>query len=76
VLGAGKSKAKVFDADLPKTTFADVAGYDGAKAEIVEVVEFLKNPDRYKRAGAVAPRGLLMVGPGHRQNPARAGRRR
>ncbi len=63
VLGAGKSRAKVFDADLPKTTFADVAGYEGAKSEIAEVVEFLKNPDRYKRAGAVAPRGALMVGP-------------
>jgi len=63
VLGAGKSRAKVFDADRPKTTFADVAGYDGAKAEIAEVVEFLKNPGRYRRAGAVAPRGVLMVGP-------------
>ncbi len=63
VLGAGKSRAKVFDADRPKTTFADVAGYDGAKAEIAEVVEFLKNPARYKRAGAVAPKGILMVGP-------------
>jgi cell division protease FtsH len=63
VLGAGKSRAKVFDADRPKTTFADVAGYDGAKAEIAEVVEFLKNPGRYKRAGAVAPKGVLMIGP-------------
>jgi cell division protease FtsH len=63
VLSAGKSKAKVFDADRPKTTFADVAGYDGAKAEIAEVVEFLKNPGRYRRAGAVAPRGVLMIGP-------------
>ncbi len=63
VLGAGKSRAKVFDADRPKTTFADVAGYEGAKAEIAEVVEFLKNPGRYRRAGAVAPRGVLMVGP-------------
>ncbi|HXW79680.1 MAG TPA: ATP-dependent zinc metalloprotease FtsH [Acidimicrobiales bacterium] len=63
VLGAGKARAKVFDADRPKTTFADVAGYEGAKAEISEVVEFLKNPGRYKRAGAVAPRGVLMVGP-------------
>jgi cell division protease FtsH len=63
VLGASKARAKVFDADRPKTTFADVAGYDGAKAEIGEVVEFLKNPDRYRRAGAVAPRGVLMVGP-------------
>jgi cell division protease FtsH len=63
VLGASKARAKVFDADRPKTTFADVAGYDGAKAEIAEVVEFLKNPGRYRRAGAVAPRGVLMVGP-------------
>ena len=63
VLGAGKARVKVFDADRPKTTFADVAGYDGVKSEIAEVVEFLKNPGRYRRAGAVAPRGLLMVGP-------------
>jgi cell division protease FtsH len=62
-LGAGKSRAKVFDADRPKTTFADVAGYEGAKSEISEVVEFLKNPGRYKRAGAVAPKGVLMIGP-------------
>ncbi len=63
VLGASKARAKVFDADRPKTTFADVAGYEGAKAEIAEVVEFLKNPGRYRRAGAVAPRGVLMIGP-------------
>jgi len=63
VLGAGKSPAKVFDADRPKTTFADVAGYEGAKSEIAEVVDFLKNPGRYRRAGAVAPRGVLMIGP-------------
>jgi cell division protease FtsH len=63
VMGVGKSRAKVFDADRPSTTFADVAGYTGAKAEIAEVVEFLKRPERYARAGAVAPRGVLMVGP-------------
>ncbi len=63
VLGAGRSKAKVFDQERPKTTFADVAGYEGAKAEIAEVVDFLQNPDRYARAGAMAPRGILMVGP-------------
>jgi cell division protease FtsH len=61
--GVGKSRAKVFTADQPQTTFADVAGYEGAKGEIREVVEFLKAPDRYRRAGAVAPRGVLMVGP-------------
>jgi cell division protease FtsH len=62
-LGVGKSRAKVFDAERPGTTFSDVAGYDGAKAEIAEVVDFLRKPERYQRAGAVAPRGVLMVGP-------------
>jgi cell division protease FtsH len=61
--GVGKSKAKVFDAERPETTFADVAGYEGAKAEIAEVVDFLRRPERYRRAGAMAPRGVLMVGP-------------
>lgn len=63
VLGVGRSKAKVFDEERPKTTFADVAGYEGAKLEIREVVDFLRKPERYARAGAMAPRGILMVGP-------------
>jgi cell division protease FtsH len=63
VLGVGRSKAKVFDAEQPKTKFDDVAGYQGAKAEIAEVVDFLRSPGRYQRAGAMAPRGVLMVGP-------------
>jgi cell division protease FtsH len=63
VLGAGRSRAKVFDAERPDTKFADVAGYEGAKEEITEVVDFLRNPGRYQAAGAMAPRGLLMVGP-------------
>jgi len=63
VLGVGRSRAKVFDAERPQTRFNDVAGYDGAKAEIAEVVDFLRNPDRYQRAGATPPRGLLMIGP-------------
>jgi len=62
-LGVGRSKAKVFDEEKPSTTFADVAGYEGAKLEIREVVDFLQQPERYARAGAVAPRGILMVGP-------------
>lgn len=61
--GIGKSRVKVFDAERPETTFADVAGYEGAKSEIAEVVDFLRRPDRYRRAGAIAPRGVLMVGP-------------
>jgi cell division protease FtsH len=63
VMGIGRSRAKVFDAERPQTRFTDVAGYDGVKAEISEVVDFLRSPGRYQRAGAMAPRGVLMVGP-------------
>jgi cell division protease FtsH len=64
ILGVGKSKANVYDVDTaPSTRFADVAGYQGAKQEVAEVVDFLKHPDKYTRAGAVGPRGVLMVGP-------------
>ncbi len=63
VLGVGRSRAKVFDAERPATTFADVAGYDGVKLEIREVVDFLGQAEWYARAGAKAPRGVLMVGP-------------
>jgi cell division protease FtsH len=61
--GIARSRAKVFDAERPDTTFADVAGYEGPKREVSEVVDFLKNPSRYRRAGAVGPKGVLMVGP-------------
>jgi cell division protease FtsH len=61
--GIGRSRAKVFDAERPDTTFADVAGYEGPKREVTEVVDFLRTPDRYSRAGAVGPKGVLMVGP-------------
>ncbi|MGO9293606.1 MAG: ATP-dependent zinc metalloprotease FtsH [Streptosporangiaceae bacterium] len=63
VLGVGRSKAKIFDAERPQTKFSDVAGLEGAKAEIGEVVDFLRSPERYQRAGAMAPRGVLMIGP-------------
>ena len=63
VMGIGSSRAKVYDEERPKTRLGDVAGYEGAKREISEVVEFLQNPDRYAAAGAVGPRGVLMVGP-------------
>src|SRR6516162_4774816 len=63
VLGAGRSRARVFDEERPSTTFADVAGYDGAKEEIAEVVDFLRKPERYQAVGAMVPRGVLMVGP-------------
>ena len=57
------SRAKVYDAERPTTRFKDVAGYEGAKGEISEVVDFLKHPERYAKAGAIGPRGVLMVGP-------------
>jgi len=63
IMGIGGSKAKLYDEDRPVTRFADVAGYEGAKREVAEVVDFLKRPERYTRAGAVGPRGVLMVGP-------------
>jgi cell division protease FtsH len=62
VLGVGRSRAKVFDAERPETKFSDVAGYEGVKSEIGEVIDFLRNPGRYRRAGAVAPRGLPPPG--------------
>jgi len=63
IMGIGKAKAKVYDEERPSTRFTDIAGYEGSKAEVMEVVDFLKHPDRYARAGAVGPKGVLMVGP-------------
>ena len=61
--GIGRSRARITDSERPGTRFTDVAGYQGAKQEISEVVDFLRNPERYQRAGAVGPKGVLMVGP-------------
>jgi cell division protease FtsH len=63
IMGIGGSKAKIYDEEKPATRFSDVAGYEGAKQEVGEVVDFLKNPARYARAGAIGPRGVLMAGP-------------
>jgi len=63
IMGVGKSKAKVYDEERPATRFSDIAGYEGSKAEVMEVVDFLKHPGRYAAAGAVGPKGVLMVGP-------------
>jgi len=62
-MSVGRSKAKQFNQDRPKTTFNDVAGYFGVKQEISEVVEFLKTPARYAQIGALIPKGILLVGP-------------
>jgi cell division protease FtsH len=63
IFSFGQSRAKLFSKDTPKTTFADVAGVDEAKQELAEIVDFLKNPQKYKAIGARTPKGVLMVGP-------------
>jgi cell division protease FtsH len=59
----GKSKAKLLTGDTPKITFADVAGCDEAKVELQEIIEFLKDPQKFTRLGGRLPKGALLVGP-------------
>ncbi|HET8648598.1 MAG TPA: ATP-dependent zinc metalloprotease FtsH [Gemmatimonadales bacterium] len=59
----GKSKAKLLTGDTPKITFADVAGADEAKVELQEIIEFLKDPQKFTRLGGRLPKGALLVGP-------------
>ncbi|MDO5651338.1 MAG: ATP-dependent zinc metalloprotease FtsH [Moraxella sp.] len=59
----GKSKAKMLSEDDIKVTFADVAGCEESKQEVVEIVDFLKDPEKFTKLGATIPRGVLMVGP-------------
>ena len=63
IFSFGKSRAKLVLEDRPSTTFADVAGVDEAKNDLVEVVEFLKTPGKFQRLGGRIPRGVLLVGP-------------
>lgn len=63
IFSFGQSKARVWNKDLPKVTFADVAGVDEAKKEVEEIVDFLKNPTKYKALGARTPKGVILVGP-------------
>jgi len=63
VLNFGKSKAKMVSKDMPKTTFADVAGADEAVEELEEIKDFLQNPAKYQALGAKIPKGVLLFGP-------------
>ena len=63
VMSIGRSRAKAYYADKPSTTFADIAGYEGVKQEITEVVDFLRMPERFREIGARVPKGMLLVGP-------------
>jgi cell division protease FtsH len=63
IFSFGKSKAKMVLEDRPSTTFVDVAGVDEAKNDLVEIVEFLKTPQKFQRLGGKIPRGVLLVGP-------------
>jgi cell division protease FtsH len=63
IMSIGRSRAKTYSTERPGTTFADVAGYEGVKQEIREVVEFLKYPDKFGEIGARIPKGILLVGP-------------
>ncbi|MCL4353000.1 AAA family ATPase [Patescibacteria group bacterium] len=63
IFSFGQSKAKLFGKDMPRVTFADVAGVDEAKQELTEIVDFLKHPQKYRAMGARTPKGVLMVGP-------------
>lgn len=63
IFSFGQSRAKLYSKDNPRVTFADVAGVDEAKQELTEIVDFLKNPAKYKSMGARTPKGVLMIGP-------------
>src|SRR5690606_30677186 len=63
LMGIGKSKARRYDAQTDqKVTFDDVAGIDEAENELVEIVDFLRDPDKYTRLGGTAPKGVLLIG--------------
>ena len=63
VMSIGRSRAKAYTTDKPSTTFSDIAGYEGVKQEITEVVDFLRMPERFREIGARVPKGILLVGP-------------
>ena len=62
LFGLGRSRAKRYSEAEPKVTFDDVAGIDDAENELVEIVDFLKNPAKYQRLGGTVPKGVLLIG--------------
>ena len=63
VISFGKNRAKLYNETEEKTTFNDVAGCEEAKVEMIELVEFLKNPGKFQKLGGKLPKGVLLVGP-------------
>jgi cell division protease FtsH len=63
IFSMGKSRAKLYTPDKPRVTFDDVAGLRGTKTELREIIEFLREPDKFNRLGGKVPKGLLLVGP-------------
>ena len=63
IMSIGRSRAKTYTSERPATTFADVAGYEGVKIDVTEVVDFLKHPEKFSEIGARIPKGILLVGP-------------
>jgi cell division protease FtsH len=63
IMSIGRSRARTYSPERPKTTFDDIAGYQGVKNEVKEVVDFLRNPSRFTELGARIPKGILLVGP-------------
>ena len=76
-LSFGKSRARLLSTQQKKVTFKDVAGVEEAKEELGEIIEFLREPQKFQKLGGRIPKGVLLVGPsGNRQDPAGTGHRR
>ncbi|MFB6347487.1 MAG: ATP-dependent zinc metalloprotease FtsH [bacterium] len=63
MMGVGQSQAELYDEETPDVTFDDVAGYEGPKNEVQQIIEFLKNPEKFDRVGGEIPKGVMLVGP-------------
>lgn len=63
IMSVGRSRAKTYSTERPGTTFEDIAGYEGVKKDVTEIVDFLKEPAKFVKVGAKVPKGVLLVGP-------------